>query len=147
MAGQSAGGCLAAMLGVATDSILLVKAVAAFNPVLDLVSVAQAHPGELRSAVTDFLGVTYSDNPGLWKEASPLTHVSKNSVPMLLLHGTEDSTVPYMQSVVMFKALKKAGVAAELYSVEGAEHLWFFNSNEANQASLERMEQFFRKHL
>jgi fermentation-respiration switch protein FrsA (DUF1100 family) len=47
----------------------------------------------------------------------------------------------------MFNALKAAGVAAELYSVKGAGHLWFFNSKVAFQATLRRMEEFFRKYL
>jgi acetyl esterase/lipase len=94
VAGQSAGGHLAAMLGVTADTALKVRAVAAFNPVLDLAAAAQANPGEPGSAITDFLGVTYAEDPDLWKEASPLAHVSRNSAAMLLLHGTADATVP-----------------------------------------------------
>jgi dipeptidyl aminopeptidase/acylaminoacyl peptidase len=135
------------MLGVTADTALKVRAVAAFNPVLDLAAAAQANPGEAGSAITNFLGVTYAEDSDLWKEASPLAHVSRNSAPMLLLHGTADATVPYAQSVAMFNALKAAGVAAELYSVKGAGHLWFFNNKVAFQATLRRMEEFFRKYL
>lgn len=147
VAGQSAGGHLAAILGVTADTALKVRAVAAFNPLLDLAAAAQASPREVGSAITKFLGVTYAEDPDLWREASPLAHVSSNSAPMLLLHGTADATVPYAQSVAMFNALKAEGVAAELYSVEGAGHLWFFNSKVAFQASLRRVEEFFRKYL
>jgi acetyl esterase/lipase len=147
VAGQSAGGHLAALLGVTADTALQVRAVAAFNPVLDLAAAAQSNPGEAVSAITSFLGVSYADNPDLWNEASPLAHVSENSAPMLLLHGTADAVVPYAQSVAMFDALKKAGVAAELYSVEGKGHLWFFNSRVDFQASLRRIEAFFQEYL
>jgi acetyl esterase/lipase len=147
VAGQSAGGHLAAMLGVTTNQTMQIRAVVAFNPVLDLVAAAEANPDEAGSAIANFLGVTYTKNPNLWKEASPLTHISKNSSPMLFLHGTADSTVPYAQSVAMYNGLKKVGVAAELYSVEGAKHLWFFNSKENFLASLNRMKEFFQKHL
>lgn len=147
VAGQSAGGHLAALLGVIADTTLQVRAVAAFNPVLDLPAAAQSNPSEAGTAITSFLGAPYVENPDLWKQASPLAHVSRNSAPMLLLHGTADSTVPYSQSVAMLRALKASGVPAELYSVKGAKHLWFFNSNEAFQASLYRMKAFFQKYL
>ena len=146
-AGQSAGGHLAALLGVSADPAVQVQAVAAFNPILDLAAAAETSPGEAGSAVTSFLGASYAENPELWREASPLAHVSKQSAPMLFLHGTADATVPHAQSVTMRDALIKAGVAAELYSVEGAGHMWFFNSEADFQSSLRRMEEFFRKYL
>jgi acetyl esterase/lipase len=145
--GQSAGGHLAALLGAIADPALPIRAVAAFHPVIDLPAAAQSSPGEAGTAITQFLGVSYAGNPALWKEASPLTHVSSRSAPTLLLHGTADTTVPHAQSELMLSALKASGVAAALYSVKGATHLWFFNSNEAFQASLRQIAAFFKKHL
>ncbi len=40
----------------------------------------------------------------------------------LLLHGTDDTDVPYAQSVIMAEAFKKAGVAHELVTIEGGGH-------------------------
>src|SRR5690348_2701968 len=37
-----------------------------------------------------FLGKKYEDAPTLYKEASPITHVGKQSPPTLLIHGTID---------------------------------------------------------
>ena len=42
--------------------------------------------------------------------------------PTLLLHGTEDTDVPYEQAVMMVKELKKHGVEHRLISLEGGEH-------------------------
>jgi acetyl esterase/lipase len=143
-AGGSAGGHLVALLG--TDPSNRVRAVAAFNPVLDLAAAGKANPNAAGGAIAAFLGGSYEQKPELWKEASPLAHVSKNSAPMLFLHGTADKTVPYDQSVAMRDALRNAGVPAELYTVEGAAH-GFFNSAPHFQPALARMEQFFRKYL
>ena len=143
-AGQSAGGYLAALLGVGTNAAEQVRAVAAFNPITDLTSVTQGEAGE---AVTAFLGTTYNAGAEIWREASPLTHVSGRSTPMLFLHGTADTTVPHRQSVVMCAALRKAAVPCEMYSAEGKGHLWFFNSETDFIATLLRMEDFFRRYI
>jgi acetyl esterase/lipase len=55
-------------------------------------------------------------------EASPITHVSSDDPPFLLMHGDKDPTVPYAQSEGFEKALKDAGVAVKLIRIEGAGH-------------------------
>jgi acetyl esterase/lipase len=145
-AGGSAGGHLVAMLGAAVEQGSRVRAVAAFNPVIDLAAAGQANPTGAGGAILGFLGATYAEKPELWKEASPITHVSKKAAPMLLLHGTGDKTVPHTQSVAMWDALRQAGVPAELYLVEGAAH-GFFNSEPHFGPALQRMEEFFLKYL
>ena len=37
----------------------------------------------------------------MYSTASPITHVSKSSPPVLLMHGDSDDVVPYQQSVAM----------------------------------------------
>ncbi len=55
-------------------------------------------------------------------EASPITHVSPDDPPFLLLHGDKDPTVPYAQSEGFEKALQAAGVPVKLVRVEGGAH-------------------------
>ncbi len=57
-----------------------------------------------------------------YREASPISHVSPDDPPFLLLHGDKDVVVPYKQSVSMEKALKEAGVEAKLLTIPGAGH-------------------------
>jgi dipeptidyl aminopeptidase/acylaminoacyl peptidase len=83
--------------------------------ITDFTAVTQ---GEVGQAVTRFLGTAYAAGPEIWREASPLTRVSDRSAPMLFLHGTADTTAPYLQSVMMHDALQKAGVASEIYAAE-----------------------------
>ncbi len=141
-AGGSAGGHLAALLGATGD----VKAVAAFNPAVDLVSLGKRAPSAARTSVTEFLNATYVEKPELWAEATPLTHVTKNSAAFLFLHGTADTTVPYQQSVDMMNKLKAAGVDAGIFTAEGAGH-GFFNRPPWFEPTLKKMEEFFIRRL
>jgi dipeptidyl aminopeptidase/acylaminoacyl peptidase len=52
----------------------------------------------------------------------PVRNVTAEYPPTILVHGTEDTDVPYDQSVEMARELKRAGVAHEFVSVPGAGH-------------------------
>ena len=58
----------------------------------------------------------------LLAQASPITHVTKDDPPFLLIHGDADPVVPYDWSVRMHATLKKAGVKTELITVHGGGH-------------------------
>ena len=62
------------------------------------------------------------DGEKLYSAASPITHVSSSSPPVLLLHGDSDDTVPFEQSVAMEGALRKMNVPVKLVRVAGGEH-------------------------
>jgi dipeptidyl aminopeptidase/acylaminoacyl peptidase len=64
-----------------------------------------------------FLGKECKTNPNVYKKASPITYVSKNAPPILILHGTLDFIVPIKHSETMLKALKDAGATAEMITV------------------------------
>jgi acetyl esterase/lipase len=57
-------------------------------------------------------------------DASPISHVTADAPPFLLVHGTTDWLVPYAQSEQLAAALTEAGVAVRLVPVEGAEHIF-----------------------
>lgn len=54
--------------------------------------------------------------------ASPITHVSSRSPPVLLLHGDADTLVPLAQSVAMQAALDAAKVPVRLVTIPGGVH-------------------------
>jgi acetyl esterase/lipase len=158
-AGGSAGGHLVAFLGTTGEKkefegqggnpgvSTRVRAVAAFNPVLDMTMVRMRDPAASASgALEKFLGASYAERPDLYAEAGPTTHVSRDSAAFLFLHGTADTTVPYQQSVEMMKKLKEAGVYADLFSAEDARH-GFFNSPPWYEPTLKKMEEFFNRFL
>ena len=52
----------------------------------------------------------------------PVRNVTKDYPPTVLIHGTEDTDVPHVQSVMMAEAFKEHGVAHRLISIAGGEH-------------------------
>jgi acetyl esterase/lipase len=60
----------------------------------------------------------------LSRRVSPITHVSADDAPTLIIHGDADKLVPIQQAEVMVAKLKKAGVPAELVVKKGAGHGW-----------------------
>jgi acetyl esterase/lipase len=57
-----------------------------------------------------------------YRAASPVTHVSSSSAPMLLLHGDADATVPFAMAETMREAMEKAGAEVKLIRLPGGSH-------------------------
>jgi dipeptidyl aminopeptidase/acylaminoacyl peptidase len=55
-------------------------------------------------------------------KANPITYVSKESPPFLLIHGDQDPLVPVHQAQLLYDALKEKGVPVQLHIVKGAGH-------------------------
>jgi acetyl esterase/lipase len=68
------------------------------------------------------LGKTFAEAPELYAQASPVTYVRSNSPPILILHGTADTTVNVKQSETFAEALQHAGTTHELVIIPGAVH-------------------------
>ncbi|MDO4497078.1 MAG: prolyl oligopeptidase family serine peptidase [Bacteroidales bacterium] len=58
----------------------------------------------------------------LYVEESPLYNVDKVKSSMLFLHGTDDTNVPYNNSVQMYTALRLLGQDVAFVSIEGENH-------------------------
>lgn len=115
--GFSAGGHLAALLGTLDGPPEgRVQAVVAASAPTDLT----LFPGG--EILPLFLGATYEENPGLFREASAVTHVSKDDPPFFLYHGTDDTTVSPEHTRLFKAALDRVGVRNELRWVEGRGH-------------------------
>ncbi len=56
------------------------------------------------------------------KDVSPVSFVSEDDPPMLIVHGDADRIVPIEHAKVLEAALKKAGVPVELHVVKGGRH-------------------------
>ncbi|MGB7204501.1 MAG: alpha/beta hydrolase [Anderseniella sp.] len=115
--GDSAGGHLAALLGVTSDlgPGVPVSAIVAFYGAYDLVNMEKDTllPQAIASALpTKELRSTWS----------PIRYVTRNDPPFLLIHGKQDKFVSVAQSVKFALALKKAGHEPLLAVVENAGH-------------------------
>jgi acetyl esterase/lipase len=58
------------------------------------------------------------------RKISPVTHVTPDDPPTLIIHGNKDTLVPIQQAEIIIAKLKEAGVPAELVVKEGAAHGW-----------------------
>ncbi len=68
-----------------------------------------------------------SDREGVLRmlaDMSPVTHVTGDDPPTLLVHGDVDKAVPLQQSRRLTDRLKEANVAARLVVREGRAHAW-----------------------
>ena len=52
----------------------------------------------------------------------PIHNVTESYPPTMLIHGTEDTDVPYEQSLMMAKLLEKYGIYHQLVTIPGGEH-------------------------
>ena len=71
---------------------------------------------------SNLMGVHLGSEPLRGDAVSPVHYVSRDSAPMLIMHGTKDALVPYAQSEELADALKKAGVDVVLQKFPGAGH-------------------------
>jgi len=122
--GGSAGGHLAAMVGVTGPNDGLDPAgpygehSCAVQAVVDLY-------GPMANSLKRIQTLIDPKNPKadeLMRQITPLSHLDKNDPPVLILHGTADTTVDLADSEVFAEAMTKAGVVNELIVIPDAPH-------------------------
>lgn len=65
--------------------------------------------------IIPFIGGDRHEKPAVYREASPISHVSENHPPTFLYHGKLDALVEVEQSINYHKELEAQGVQTELY--------------------------------
>ena len=144
--GGSAGGHLSLVLGnngtdgnaSADDPLQRVSnrmaAVVAYYPPVDVRG--------FRGPSERFPALDFPEEDG--ERISPILQVSADDPPTLLIHGTDDGTVPLSHSERVHAAFKEARVETELIIMEGAGH--GFRGEQATQATAARVK-WFVEHL
>lgn len=148
--GESAGGHLAALTALTGKSGLLEGSVGVPGSSGEVAAIVDWYgPSEVEALLTipfppeipgmpDFpypnpftsmLGGERADHRERARIASPVTYVTGDAPPFLLVHGTDDRVVPYAQSEALAKALTDAGGDVTLTTIEGADHI-FLGSTE-----------------
>lgn len=143
VAGGSAGGHLALMVGLTAGLAEFeptgaatpypglssaVRAVVNFYGITNLLTRlqtdAQGNPTatrKLMGASLKFFGAE-SDDADVLRRASPVTHLAKNSPPILTFHGRVDTTVDYAQAEELERVARARGAAHTLVLLDGVGH-------------------------
>jgi acetyl esterase/lipase len=165
--GQSAGGHLASLLGTSGGVKELegsggrrkissrVNAVVDWNGPVDflepkelerLMAQKQAE-GWKTIAMERLIGGPVLENREKAARANPITYVTRDDPPFLIMHGDEDQTVALSQSRLLYDALKTAGVDATLTVIKGAGHFGVDGVSPLQSDFAAMMDAFFDKHL
>ena len=135
--GSSAGGHLVALLGTSgdvedfdvgahSDQSSRVQAVCDYYGPTDfkvfVTTPRYESHAKRNSPENKLIGGSVLENPDKVARVNPITYVSNDDPPFLIVHGDEDGTVPLNQSQLLFEALKEAGVPVHLHTIHGAGH-------------------------
>ena len=161
VAGSSAGGHLAALIGVTNNhppsegsvgdcgdySSSVQAIVDYYGPTNFLTILKQSTPHGLSvrvPALDLLLGGGPAEKPDLARLASPVFHVDDNDPPLLLIHGDQDPQVPINQSHELHARYKKHKLPVELEVVHGGAH----GGPDFHDARRNRLvREFFQRHL
>ncbi|ASN19969.1 alpha/beta hydrolase [Arthrobacter sp. YN] len=169
--GESAGGHLAALLGLtgnredlhgglgAQNQASGIRAVVDFYGVSSLRDIPPVNlpagllPAASTAAVPAGMSlqpnqmlVGGSDDPALMAAASPLSYVTADAPPFLLVHGDSDGMVPHAQTDLLAAALQEAGVEHQVITIKGADHAFVGAENDVD-AILASAVNFFTRTL
>lgn len=157
--GSSAGGHLVAMLGTSggvaelqgdlgphTETDGNVQCVVDYYGPSDLLRMGQ-YPSSMdhdspNSPESILVGGPVQETKDTARAASPISYVTQNDPPFLIVHGDKDMTVPHNQSQRLHAALRTVGVDTTFITVTGGGHGGF-----KSRELLRRVGLFFDKHL
>lgn len=132
--GHSAGGHLAALVGLTGDQPEVegrvgptgvssrVQAVVPASAPTHFSLHDVAWPEDSRPYISDLLGGLEAGKRDLMRLASPVSHVTPDAPPFLVIHGAADEVVPVEQGDRLVRALKDAGAAVAYERLDGADH-------------------------
>lgn len=147
VAGSSAGGHLALLVGVASDVPELqgkvgehldqssrVDAIVDFYGPSDILALGKAKRG----------GQEFTVDEAFSKSASPVSYIDANDPPVLIYQGDADRTVVPQQSVIVDEMYRKLGLESTLHMLKGAGH---GGPAFAKQLVHDEVAAFLKKHL
>jgi dipeptidyl aminopeptidase/acylaminoacyl peptidase len=120
--GASYGG-YAALTGAAFDTGVYRCAASIAGPsaLASMIQGVGAREGP-QGAATQRYWTRYMGQTARLDEISPASHADKVAIPILLVHGRDDTVVDYRQSQFMADALAKAGKPFDFVTLEGEDH-------------------------
>ncbi len=159
--GSSAGGHLASLLGTSSTvkdgdaggkngPSSRVEAVCDFFGPADLLTLssqagnnAALNHDDPNSPEAQLIGGPIQQNADKARAASPISYITKDAPPFLIVHGDKDSVVPVGQSWELDGALRQAGASSSLHIVSGGTH----GDNFVTKEIAPLVKEFFEKTL
>ncbi len=93
-------------------------------------------------------GIDPGAEPRRFDPFCPVRNVDAQYPPTLLLHGDQDTDVPFEQSVLMDRELTRAGVTHEFIPIAGGQHGFDHDMDDARAAqAFEKVVVFLGRHL
>lgn len=130
VSGESAGGHLALMTGLSTNQAafnhpdvsgrhdLRVAAIINWFGVVDLIK----NSSNWDSAYLNAIVPNPAERDSILRIASPITYLSKESPPIMTIHGDQDASAPYEQGVLLHKELEELGAKHYFLTIPGKKH-------------------------
>jgi acetyl esterase/lipase len=89
------------------------------------------------------MGVSRTDDPGVWDHASPMSWVDHDAPPFLVLHGTNDCLVPVEQARSFVAMLREASPEPVVYAeLPGAQHAFDVFASPRSLYAVDAVERF-----
>lgn len=86
----------------------------------------------------EFLGCQGEKCAKIRRDASPVSYVNSQVPPFLIIHGTEDQTVPVQQARTLHDAIKAQNGKVELLLLPGIDHSFLGKTADATQEASRR---------
>ncbi|WP_260984584.1 alpha/beta hydrolase [Paenibacillus xylanexedens] len=100
------------------------------------------------SWIEEVTGEKFDKNKPWQDKFNPIELVHPDYPPTLLLHGTQDTDVPYEQSQLMHNQLLKSGISSQLVTIEGAGHGFDVDFSTAHvQSAYQEVIRFLNRYL
>lgn len=159
--GGSAGGNLVALFGTSAgepafevgeyrEESTRVRAVCDFCGKTDLATLIADNPERdkipLAKEIDQYIGGPIAENREIAVAASPITYVTADDPPFLIVHGDADPVNDYRHAVVFYEKLKAAGVPVTLVTLPETPHDGpAFVSEETRRTVIEFFDLYLKK--
>ena len=147
--GHSWGGYESSFIVTQTDMYACVVTGAPLTNLISMYNVAYKRTGNLNGPLLEWsqgrMGVSPWDNMELYRSQSPIHQAENINTPFMILHGTADGAVDWLQGLEFYTTARRLGKEVILLSYPGEPH---HLRKEENQKDFQiRMKQYFDHYL
>lgn len=134
--GYSAGAHLALIIALSPEELFKTSAYNAYNCSVKSVMAVSAPTDfvtrQKKDGYLNWMSEAQNVNLAFLQKVSPISYVSKEQVPIYMLHGTDDTIVKSYNYKRFEQECKQCGVANfKLFEFQGGNHMFYFKQKDA----------------